>query len=223
MSVDVQAEVLIKRSRTEIASVMFDPKFDCIWIGGLTNVFPLSAGLMQEGTKFQRVGAFLNRAFSGLYVVSRAAPESFVEIVSDEPFPLKMMYYLKNSEQGTLTKIRVQTYGENRINMPATLFAKTVKEKISDDLKRLKRIIEDNPDQPIGRAENKKRDAVISLRLKDGEAKRFWTLMDKANSINPAIDQIKVIRELIGLDQPQIFSSGDLEYFRSGKEERPKD
>ena len=223
MSVDVQAEVLIKRSRTEIASVMFDPKSDCIWIGGLTNVFPLSAGLMQEGTKFQRVGAFLNRAFSGLYVVSRAEPESFVEIVSDEPFPLKMMYYLKNSEQGTLTKIRVQTYGENRINMPATLFAKTIKEKILDDLKRLKRIIEDNPDQPIGRAENKKRDAVISLRLKDGEAKRFWTLMDKANSINPAIDQIKVIRELIGLDQPQLFSPGDLKYFRSGKEERPKD
>lgn len=223
MSVDVQAEVLIKRSRTEIASVMFDPKSDCIWIGGLTNVFPLSAGLMQEGTKFQRVGAFLNRTFSGLYVVSRAEPESFVEIVSDEPFPLKMMYYLKNSEQGTLTKIRVQTYGENRINMPATLFAKTVKEKISDDLKRLKRIIEDNPDQPIGAAENKQRDAVISLRLKDGEAERFWTLMDKANSIDPAIDQIKVIRELIGLDAPQIFSPGDLEYFRNGKEARIKD
>ncbi len=223
MSVDVQAEVLIKRSRTEVAGIMFDPKSDCIWIGGLTNVFPLSAGLLKEGSKFQRVGAFLNRVFSGMYMVSKAESESFVEMVSDEPFPLKMMYYLKNTEEGTLTKIRLQTFGENRINMPATLFAKTIKEKITDDLKRLKRIIEDNPDQPNKLSENKERDAVISLRLKDGEAKRFWTLMDKANSINPVIDQIKVIRELIGLDAPQIFSPGDLEYFRNGKEERIKD
>ena len=45
MSVDAKAEIVIARPREEVASTMFDPKCDKLWIGGLKNVFRGCAGI----------------------------------------------------------------------------------------------------------------------------------------------------------------------------------
>lgn len=43
---------------------------------------------------------------------------------------------------------------------------------------------------------------VVSVRLKNADAVRFWRSMDAAKHRNPYIDRSDVIRELMGLDPP---------------------
>src|SRR5206468_6737392 len=124
MSVDAKAEVVIARPREEVAAVMFDPKCDKLWIGGLRNVFPQTSGLLSKGTKVERVGDFLNRRYSANVVVIANEKNKYVELSSDEPFEMKVRYELADAKEGTLVKLRIQSIGENEYKkMPATLFA----------------------------------------------------------------------------------------------------
>src|SRR5262249_52559533 len=143
MSVDAKAEIVIARSREEVASIMFDPKCDKLWIGGLKHVFPQTSGLLKKGAKVERVGDFLNRRYSANVLVINAEPNKFVELSSDEPFEMKVRYELADADGGTRVKLRVQSVGENEYRqVPATLFAKAVNEAVQSDLASLKKHLE---------------------------------------------------------------------------------
>jgi len=144
MSVDAKAEIVIDRPRTDVANVMFDPKCDRLWISGLTNVFPQTQGLMKKGSKIERVGSFLGRSFSTVYLVTNDEPATFVEIAADEPFQMIIRYDLSDTDGGTLTKIRVQSVGENLYQIPPSALNRAVSEWISSDLKKLKKRVEDH-------------------------------------------------------------------------------
>jgi hypothetical protein len=58
---------------------------------------------------------------------------------------------------------------------------------------------------------------VLSVRLKGAEAVRFWRLMDAAKARNPYIDKSHVIREVLGLDPPNVVTAKEVQQFRSGK------
>ena len=51
MSVDAKAEIVIERPRSDVAKIMFDPKCDVLWIGGLKNVFPLTPGTLNAESR----------------------------------------------------------------------------------------------------------------------------------------------------------------------------
>lgn len=145
MSVDAKAEIVIAESRKEVAAVMFDPKCDKLWIGGLKSVFPLTPGLLQKGSKVQRVGDFLNRSYSANVEVINDEPDTFVELSSDEPFEMKVRYELSDVPEGTLAKLRIQSIGENLYKqVPNTLFAKAVNDAANADLQKLKKHIENS-------------------------------------------------------------------------------
>src|SRR4030095_322938 len=69
MSVDAKAEIVIERPRSEVAKIMFSPKCDKLWISGLTNVFPLSSGLLKTGSRVNRDGSFHGRQYSAQVLV----------------------------------------------------------------------------------------------------------------------------------------------------------
>jgi len=143
MTVDAKAEIVIARPRADVANVMFDPKCDKLWIGGLKNVFPLSSGLLKKGARVQRVGDFLSRSFSANVLVVSDEPNKFVELSANEPFEMKVRYELNDVENGTLVKLRIQSIGENEYRqVPASIFAKAVKEAVATDLKALKKHLE---------------------------------------------------------------------------------
>ena len=145
MSVDARAEVVITRPREEVAAVMFDPKRDKLWIGGLRNVFPRSSGLLSKGAKVERVGDFLNRRYSANILVTDSEPNKFVELSSDEPFEMKVRYELSDATEGTLVKLRIQSIGENEYKqMPAAIFAKAVNDAARADLQALKKHLENS-------------------------------------------------------------------------------
>jgi hypothetical protein len=145
MSVDAKAEVVIARPRSDVAAVMFDPKCDKLWIGGLKHVFPQTSGLLAKGAKVERVGDFLNRRYSANVLVINAEPEKFVELSSDEPFEMRVRYELSDADGGTRVKLQVQSIGENEYRqMPATLFSKAVNDAVRSDLQALKKHLENS-------------------------------------------------------------------------------
>jgi Polyketide cyclase / dehydrase and lipid transport. len=143
MSVDAKGEIIISRSREKVAAFMFDPKNDKLWIGGLKNAFPQSPGLLEKGSKVERIGDFLNRAYSANVLVVNSEPNKFVELSSDEPFEMKVRYELADVDNGTEVKLRIQSIGENDYKqVPAALFAKAVNEAVKSDLAALKKRVE---------------------------------------------------------------------------------
>lgn len=143
MSVDAQAEVLIERPRKDVAAVMFDPKCDKLWIGGLVNVFPLTPGLLRKDSRVEHVGDFLNKRFSAMILVTKDEPGRMLEMSANEPFELKIRYQLDDVDGGgTKAKVRVQSIGEVEYQLPAALLNKAVSEKITNDLKKLKKHME---------------------------------------------------------------------------------
>lgn len=142
MSVDAKAEVVIERSRSEVAAVMFDAKSDVLWITGLKNSFPQTSGLMTKGFKFERVGTLLGRYYSCIYLVTRSEDETFVEIAADEPFQMKIRYDLADADGGTRTSVRIQSIGDTPYTLPPASLNKAIKEWIEGDLQRLKKRLE---------------------------------------------------------------------------------
>ncbi len=139
MSVDAKAEIVIERPRSEVAKIMFDPKCDKLWIGGLTNVFPLASGLLTKGSRVNRDGSFAGRQYSAQVLVVKDEPGKLLELTSDEPFELKTIYELEDVDGGTKVKLRVQGIVEHQYKMPPPVFNKLVTDSLSEDLKRLKR------------------------------------------------------------------------------------
>lgn len=145
MSVDAKAEIVIERPRDEVAAVMFNPKCDKLWIGGLKHVFPQSSGMLKKGAKVERVGDFLNRRYSANVLVIADEPGRFVELSSDEPFEMKVKYELSDVDDGTLVRLRIQSVGEHEYKqVPAAIFAKAVNDAANSDLQNLKKHVENS-------------------------------------------------------------------------------
>ena len=58
---------------------------------------------------------------------------------------------------------------------------------------------------------------VVSIRLRGSEAVRYWKLMDVAKARNPYAHMSHVIREMLGLDPPNLVTKEELEHFRTAK------
>jgi hypothetical protein len=58
---------------------------------------------------------------------------------------------------------------------------------------------------------------VISLRLTEPEAERFWNLYNKVIAKNPYITKSHLLRELIELDPPRLATPKEIAHFK-GKE-----
>lgn len=142
MSVDVKAEVTIARPRPEVAGFMFDPKNDRLWMTGFTKIFPLQSGTLVKDARVERIGSFLNRQFSAIYVVNSAEEDRSVEMITDEPFDMKFGYQLDDDGDGTRVRLRIQSFGELRFNLPVPIFKKAVEDKLNEEAKRLKKCLE---------------------------------------------------------------------------------
>ena len=142
MSVDVHAEAIISRPRDEVAEFMFDPRNDRLWMTGFTKVFPLQSGPLVKGAKIERIGSFLNRQFSAVYVVNKAEAGKSVEMITDEPFSMRFRYFLEDEGDATRVRLQIQSFGELLFKTPIPIFRKAVQEKLDDEVKRLKRQLE---------------------------------------------------------------------------------
>jgi hypothetical protein len=54
------------------------------------------------------------------------------------------------------------------------------------------------------------------LRLKGSEAVRYVHVLEAAFKRNPYIDKSHAIRELLGLEEPKVLTSQEVNFFRTG-------
>lgn len=142
MAIDISTEVVIARPRPEVAAFMFDPKNDAIWTTGVIESHPHADGPLARGAKVERKVKFLGRRFSYLYEVADAAPDAFVELLVDQPFPMKVRYELEDDPRGTIARIRAQGEPGGFFRMAGPLLSRMVKRNITNDLELLKEYLE---------------------------------------------------------------------------------
>jgi hypothetical protein len=56
----------------------------------------------------------------------------------------------------------------------------------------------------------------LTIRIKPAEAARFIKLFKKALEKEPGTEKTDLIREILGLDSPNLLTEEDIEFFRSG-------
>ncbi len=143
MAVDVKAEVLIERSPEDVAEVMFNPKLDRLWIGGLSEVYPMSSGLYSKGARIERIGNFLSKHYSAKLLVTKFEENKKVQMFADEPFEMNIRYDLKKVDDATNVSLRITSVAEIPFNMPIPILSNKMQELIDRDLEKLKKHLEE--------------------------------------------------------------------------------
>jgi hypothetical protein len=142
LTVDITAEVLIARPRSEVAAFMFEPRNDARWTRAVVECRPLSPGPLRTGAKVERVTKFLGRRMSYLFEVMDHGEDRFVELRVDEPFPMHIRYELADHPSGTQASIRCQGEGSRFFRMAGPLLSRMVRRNIRQDLANLKQCLE---------------------------------------------------------------------------------
>ncbi len=145
MAIDVTARPEIGKSRRDVAAYAFEPSNDPAWIGGVSKAELLTERPVSTGTpQVQRLAKFLGREIDYVHEVGAFEPDHLMAMESVKgPFPMKVTYQLDDAGgDRTLASIRVQGHPQGFYQMADTLTGIMVRNSISNDLKRLKKIME---------------------------------------------------------------------------------
>ena len=142
MSIDVTAEVRVRRPRDEVAAYMSDPANDPEWIGGLRQARLVGDGPVAEGSRVARVASFMGRRVEYVNEITRLEPGSLLDMRSVKaPFPMHITYTFEDRDGGTLVRNHVRG-GGGIISLGSPLFAPMVRRNVRRDLERLRDVLE---------------------------------------------------------------------------------
>jgi uncharacterized membrane protein len=142
MSIDVVAEVHIRRPRERVAAYMSDPGNDPQWIGGLREARLLGDGPLAEGSRVARVASFLGRKVEYVNEITTLDPGRILEMRSVKaPFPMHITYSFEERDGGTLVRNHVRG-GGGLFSLGSPLFAPMVRRNVQRDLERLRDVLE---------------------------------------------------------------------------------
>ena len=153
MALDVDAEVVIDRTREEVASYAMDPANDPVWIGGIKSARMITDPPLGIGTRVERVASFLGKRIEYVLEVVEYEPAERIAMRSVKgPFPMHVTYVFLPAPDGTAAQIRVQGESVGFYSIAGPLLSKAVRRNITNDLKGLKKILETGdsgaPSQP---------------------------------------------------------------------------
>ena len=101
MAVDVKAEVVIKRSRDEVAAFAMKPDNDPVWISGITEARMLTEPPVGQGTQVERIAYFMGKRIEYVLEVADYDPNARLAMRSIKgPFPMKVDYEFEESGEG---------------------------------------------------------------------------------------------------------------------------
>ena len=147
MSIDVIAEVVIRRSREDVASFVENPDNDPVWIGGITAAQMLTEPPLAKGTKVKRVASFLGRRIEYAPEIVEYEAQSLLAMRAGSPFEMLIRYELEDADDATRMRIRIQGGGSGFFSLAAPLLSIAVRRNIRGDLKRLKKLLESGGDR----------------------------------------------------------------------------
>jgi len=142
MSIDVTAEVQVRRPRDEVAAYMTDPANDAQWIGGLREARVIGGGPLGEGSRVARVASFMGRKVEYVNQITALEPGRMLDMRSVKaPFPMHITYTFEDRDGGTLVRNHVRG-GGGLFSLGSPLFAPMVRRNVQRDLERLRDLLE---------------------------------------------------------------------------------
>jgi uncharacterized membrane protein len=142
MSIDVVAEVHVRRPREQVASYMSDPANDPEWIGGLREARLLGDGPLREGSRVARVASFMGRRVEYVNEITTLEPGRVLEMRSVKaPFPMHIVYTFEDRDGGTAVRNHVRG-GGGLFSLGSPAFAPLVRRNVRRDLERLRDVLE---------------------------------------------------------------------------------
>ena len=149
MSIDVKAEIVINRSREDVASFAMNSDNDPIWIGGIVESKMLTDSPLGKGTNVSRVAKFLGKRIEYINEIIEYDPAGLLVMRSIKgPFPMTIRYQFEDASGGTLARIHVQGESSGFYKLAAPLLARAVKGNVKNDLETLKDLLESKMDRP---------------------------------------------------------------------------
>lgn len=147
MTVDVSCQILITRSRHEVAAYAVDPDNVPAWYVNIKAVEWKTPRPVQVGSRIAFVAEFLGRRLAYTYEIVTLEPgERLVMRTSEGPFPMKTSYRWKSVPDGG-TRMTLRNRGEPAgfSRLVAPFMAMAIRRANTKDLARLKQILEGWP------------------------------------------------------------------------------
>ncbi|OBK76892.1 SRPBCC family protein [Mycobacterium sp. 1274761.0] len=143
-TVDVEVHTTIDRPRPEVATYCCDPDNVTAWYANIRSVRWETAPPVAVGSRFRFSSAFLGRVLDYTYeVVELVAEQRFVMRSDAGPFPMETTYEWQDvGEGGTWMTLRNRGAPTGYTGLAAPLLATAVRRATTQDLARLKSILE---------------------------------------------------------------------------------
>lgn len=142
--VDVLTEVVIERSRQEVADYAANPDNAPAWYVNIKSVEWVTQPPLEVGSKMAFVAHFLGRRLAYTYeVVEHIPKERFVMRTAEGPFPMETTYTWSDADDGAVRmtlRNRGEPKGFSRIMAPMMKLA--MRRANRKDLQQLKRLLE---------------------------------------------------------------------------------
>jgi hypothetical protein len=144
MSIDVTASTVIARRPDVVAAFAMEAQNDTRWIGGISSVRRLTPGPTAVGTRVERIASFMGKRIEYVMEVERLAPGREIALRSiKSPFPMLVTYAFEEHASGTRATVRVAGDPDGFYKLAGPLMVGAIRKNLNGDLKRLKRILED--------------------------------------------------------------------------------
>jgi uncharacterized membrane protein len=142
VSIDVVAEVHVRRPRERVAAYMSDPANDPEWIGGLREARLLGDGPLREGSRVAREASFMGRRVEYVNEITKLEPGRILEMRSVKaPFPMHITYTFEERDGGTVVRNQVRG-GGGLLSLGSPAFAPLVRRNVRRDLERMRDVLE---------------------------------------------------------------------------------
>ena len=145
MSVDITAELSIRRPPAEVAAYMIDPAHDREWIAGVREARLVGPPPLSVGSRVARVASFLGRRVEYVNEVTELEPGRVLDMRSvAAPFPMRITYSFVARDGGAATTVRNRVRGEpgGFFALYGPLLGPLVKRSVQRDLERLRDLLE---------------------------------------------------------------------------------
>jgi hypothetical protein len=147
MAIDVTASVRIEAPPSAVAAVEFDPARDPEWIGGVDRVEHVTPPPIALQSQVRRIGGFLGRPIEWVMRIDVLEPDRHVGMHAlKSPFPMDVDYVLEPLDDGRATQasIRIRGEGKGMYGLPGPLLGPMIRRSVTGDLRRLRRIVEED-------------------------------------------------------------------------------
>jgi len=141
-AVGAEVAVTIRCPRRDVAAVMFNPRFDTAWIGGLRKSKASSPGPLRNGAKVVRSWRRFGRSLAETSEVVGHVPDRSLEMTTQLPFGLSIRYELEGIPEGTIARICVEGRVTGLLRFAAITFDQLLRSAVVRDLGRLKHLVE---------------------------------------------------------------------------------